>query len=42
VGADGEQTYWVGVEFLARNPAMDDQIRRWMADGQAHREFPGQ
>ena len=30
-GADGEQTYLVGVEFVAPNPVLADQIQRWLA-----------
>ena len=30
-GADGEQTYLVGVEFVAKNPVLADQIQRWLA-----------
>ena len=40
IGADGEESYWIGVEFLARSPAMVEQIRQWMADG-PQAEFPG-
>lgn len=36
-GADGEQTYQVGVEFVAPNPVLVEQIQRWLAgvSGQA-------
>lgn len=31
VSVDGERTFLVGVEFLARHPVLTEQINRWLA-----------
>jgi len=39
VSADGERTYLIGVEFLAAQPALLEQIERWLTAG--HGEVAG-
>ena len=31
-GADGEQTYLVGVEFVSPSPVLIEQIQRWLVE----------